>query len=221
MDQIGTIEQTQKPRIEISTTVLNVWGIKGPLDQGSAFTVSVGAKNLKGFSLAGSTVKILDGNREVVGSCPLIDPQDRRRAPFQGAVDLTAPMEPGFHKWFALLKNEAGVLLAEKPVPFSVTPAASRKVTIKIIDDVTEKPLDDCTLFFYNDDLEKTAPISTDTNERGVATIEIAPDAPCSVRFVRENYVEGFHDIPAGSDAYEGTVGVRSKFRIKIARPLG
>lgn len=214
-EQFGRLENT------VVNTVLNVWGITSPLDQKSAITISVGAKDLGGSSLDGSIVKILDESNELRGSCLLSCARQQGRAPFEGRIEFVSPSEPGFYKWIAVLEDQAGRYLARKPVPFSVSPFANRKVSIKVVDDTTAEPLDNCTLFFYNDGLTKTAPISTESDKNGKAVIEIAAGSPYSVRCVREEYVESFHEIPVGAGAYEGTIYAHSKLRIKIARPFG
>lgn len=221
MDQVELNGQLRRTTDKTSETILNAWGINGPLDLGNSFSLSIGAKNLNGASLEGLTVKVFDEDHVQSGSCTLADTQGQGRAPYQSEIELTAPLKPGFYRWIIELENRDGAPISARPLPFSVSPRTSRKVFVKVVDDFTGEPLDNCTVFFYNDDLDKTAPTSVETDFGGIAATEIADGVSYSVCCVREDYVQAFHTIPAGSDAYEGLIEMRSKLRLKIARPLG
>ncbi|MBR2836214.1 MAG: hypothetical protein IKE43_10985 [Coriobacteriales bacterium] len=207
--------------VSLKTPVINVWGFKSPLFEGEPFKAAVRVKAVDGMSLEGSTIKIVDSTTgHVLGSSRVGTAEDTRAGKLQDEIELTAPAEPGMHKYFAVLDDGSDSIPVQVSFPFSVVPKGEREITVTCKDDKSGKPLA-ARLFLYNTKLDKTKPIDVRADENGVAHAKIVPNVDYKVKAVCEDYVMSFLDIPAEApenDRYE--LPMRYVFNVKIKRPF-
>ena len=198
---------------------VTAWGVKNPLVAGAPFEVNVSAKALDGLALGEVRFVVVDEGGEEVASVPQEAPalhicQDSGQsgqpidvapatapasepAAVSAVVSLSAPRACGPHAWKVELRR-AGETLAGRPIPLSVTPPPSRPALISVRDAQTGKALCDASVFFYNDNLSRVKPLSSVSDESGVARAVVVADAPYTVRVECLDHDEGTCSIAAG-----------------------
>lgn len=115
----------------------------------------------------------------------------------EGVIELVAPAVAGPASWRVALEA-AGVRLAERPLPFSVTPALVRQVRLRVTDAATGAPLADASCYLYHRNLAKVRPIHAVSDADGWASALIVEGAPYNVRIECRGYREGVCNLDAG-----------------------
>ena len=222
-----TLENAEQPLA--AKVGVTAWGVKNPLVAGAPFEVNVSAKAFDGLALGEAHFVVVDEDGgEVASASQMLPAVGAQGAAGEGAnsaavaastapissstalsavIHLNAPQVCGPHAWKVELRR-AGETLASRPVPLSVTPAPSRPVRILVRDAETGKALPDASVFFYNDNLPRVKPLSSVSDESGLASALIVADAPYTVRVECLDHDEGTCNVAAGSEDETAEVSV-------------
>ncbi len=198
---------------------VTAWGVKNPLVAGAPFEVNVSAKALDGMALGEVRFVVVDEEGEEVASASQATSGPHARqdsgqveratdvepdaispcasTAASAVLSLRAPRACGPHAWKVELRR-AGEALASRPIPLSVTPSPSRPVLISVRDAETGEALSDASVFFYNDSLSRVKPLSSVSDESGLARAIVVADAPYTVRVECLDHDEGMCSIAAG-----------------------
>ena len=172
-----------KPESSASHNIsLAVWGVDAPVEAGSAFKITVGAKCTDDCQLTGSAVQVLNTQDEQVGSgllgAELYSPDVKL---YWTEIELVAPAEAGSYVWQVRLS--APPQLANQPDPsglaetrihppveaifsFSVVAQASCQVRVTVIGQDNLQALEKTRVMLR--------PHSAFTDENGVAVFAVA-----------------------------------------------
>lgn len=127
-------------------TSLAVWDVPSPVVTGQRLTVKVGAKSSIGCPLKGANVEFLNEHGAVVGRGQLGDaPWEGTAALYWTVVELVAPATDGVVSWTARFAGATTELVHSEGVAhfsFAAVKPGDHRLTIRIIDKETEKPIE-------------------------------------------------------------------------------
>lgn len=165
-----TLAATEMPVTLVTrahATSLAVWGIEGPIETGTLFSVTVGAKCTDGCSMAGREIEILDHAQRRIAVGRLGD------TPWTGTLyycsaELTAPEAPGSYRWSARTTDRDLALphrIGEHAFSFAAIPPPEHRLTVEVVEESTAAPIAGASI--------RCGPYRGTTDADGRATIAV------------------------------------------------
>jgi hypothetical protein len=169
----GTVHEHATLPIVFATkpvaTSLAVWDVPSPVVTGAGLRVKVGAKSSIACTLKGATVEFLDDAGGVVGRGQLGDtPWEGTTALYWTEVELVAPASAGIVCWTARFAGADTELAHGEGVAqfsFAVVQPADHRLTIRLIEKETEKPIENAHV--------RLGPFRSLTDASGVAELSM------------------------------------------------
>lgn len=177
---------------------------------GQDLTISISAKCLEGCSIAGKAVVVLDAQGHAVGRSSL----GAAKAPGElhtASVTIAAPAQTGLCTYDVVAEPDKRHLAAQRLVHITVLPVPDRTASIYVVDETTDEALPQATVFFFDRTIGRGRPLAVETDKQGMARAQLCSSSMYEVRIECAYHDEARIDLEAGSDAFEGSVSLRSE----------